>query len=433
MTSNQTLTHRYIWQLAWPMILANISTPLLGMVDTAVVGHLDSPSFLGAVALGSIIFSFLFWGFGFLRMATTGLTAQAQPDQDTVILRQALVLALLISSVLLLFQIPLSNLAFYILDSNPDVISHAKTYFDIRIWSAPAILMNYVMLGWLIGKGKTKAALILVLIVNITNIVLDLIFVNLLGMTVDGVALASVIAEYTGLATAFIILNYRGHSISLIVKPREYTPLFSSRWLTLNLNIFIRTLCLIFSFAFFTYQGAKQGEIILAANAVLLQFIAFVAFVLDGFANATEVISGKAIANKNAALLKKGLYLTGFWSLVVAFFFSASYFLFGANIINLLTDINDVANTAEQYLIWQIILPVISVWSYLFDGLYIGATRSREMRNTMLIATLCCYFPAWYLLQPLGNNGLWLALTLFLAARGIAQLFYIPKILRMES
>jgi MATE family multidrug resistance protein len=427
----ETISHTTIWKLAGPMILANISTPLLGMVDTAVMGHLNSPHYLAAVALSSLIFSFLFWGFGFLRMATTGVTAQAKPEHINNILQQGLTLALLISVVILVSQSAVSFIAFSILKSSPEVITLAQTYFEIRVWSAPGILMNYVFLGWFIGQGKTRSALLMVLAINIANIILDLIFVNYLGMTIDGVAWASVIAEYIGLLVAVYIVFvqyprtvFKHHILSSLS--------FSKSWLSLNGNIFIRTLCLIFSFAFFTYQGARQGEIILAANAVLLHFITFMAYVLDGFANATETITGKAVGLKNKMLLLKGLKLTAGWSVLVALLFSISYALFGQHIIRVLTDIPDIYSTATDYMFWLIIAPLLAVWSYLLDGLFIGATKSREMRNGMLLSTFICYLPAWYLLQPYGNDGLWLALLVFLTARGVTQAYYLPRILALK-
>ena len=435
MTKSDNITNQTIWHLAGPMILANISIPLLGMVDTAVVGHLDSAHYIGGVAIGGLIFSFLFWGFGFLRMATTGLTAQAQGsnnDKLTLkILQHSLLLASVIAVGILILQIPISQLAFYLIDSSEQVTSAARTYFDIRIWSTPAILINYVILGWLIGKGATKQVLFLVLAVTISNMILDILFVNYLGMDVDGVALASVIAEYIGLVVAFKMLLLHGIGLEIVTQDRE-THIQSQNWLRLHGNIFIRTLCLIFSFAFFTTQGAKQGDIILAANAVLINFIIFMAFVLDGFANAIEVITGKAIGSKNKQQLRQGLTLSAMWAFSLAILFSLSYFFFGSDIIGLLTTIPEVVDIANDYLIWLIVMPVIAVWTYLFDGLFIGATRSVEMRNTMLFSTLFCYLPAWYLLQPLENDGLWLALLIFLAARGISQSFYLSKILQME-
>ncbi|NOQ93780.1 MAG: MATE family efflux transporter [Methylophaga sp.] len=417
------------------MILANISIPLLGMVDTAVIGHLDSAHYLGGVAIASLIFNFLFWGFGFLRMATTGLTAQAHGDNDTKlslkVLQHSLMLAIGIALGILLLQSPLSSLAFYLIDSSEQITNAAIIYFDIRIWSTPAILINYVILGWLIGKGSTKHALYLVLSVTISNMILDLVFVNSFGMNVDGVALASVIAEYIGLAVGLVLLINHGVDRYLFIQKHTTKP-HHQNWFKLHGNIFIRSLCLIFSIAFFTAQGAKQGELILAANAVLVNFIVLMAFVLDGFANAIEVIAGKAIGSKNKHQLKQGLMLTGVWTFSLACFFSVSYLLFGSELIQILTTIPDVVSLANDYLIWLIIMPVIAVWSFLFDGLFIGATRSVEMRDTMLFSTFICYLPAWYFLQGYDNHGLWLALLIFFAARGLSQAFLLPKIVTFK-
>jgi len=435
MTAQNDINHKMILHLAGPMILANISIPLLGMVDTAVIGHLDSAHYLGGVAVASLIFSFLFWGFGFLRMATTGLTAQAHGENNDKlslkILQHSLLLAITIAIGILLLQSPISHIAFYIIDSSESITNAAIVYFDIRIWSAPAILINYVILGWLIGKGLTKQALYLVLSVTISNMILDLVFVNVFGMNVDGVALASVIAEYIGLSVAIKILMQQGVDRRLF-RQDPSTNLQGQNWFELHGNIFIRSLCLIFSIAFFTAQGAKQGEIVLAANAVLVNFIVLMAFVLDGFANAIEVIAGKAIGSKDKHQLTQGLILTGVWTFSLACFFSASYSLFGSGLINLLTSIPEIVSIANQYLIWLIVMPVVAVWSFLFDGLFIGATRSVEMRNTMLFSTFICYLPAWYLLQDLQNHGLWLALVIFFAARGMSQAFYLPKILAFK-
>jgi len=431
------VTHHYVWKLAMPMIMANISIPILGMVDTAVVGHLDSAHYLGAVAIGTLIFSFLFWGFGFLRMATTGLTAQAvgnqDPSQSQLILLQAVYFALVIALFILIFQQSISQIAFHYIDSSELVKTSAKQYFDIRIWSTPAILVNYVIWGWLIGNEATKSTLFLVLTVNIINIILDILFVNFLAMDVNGVALASVIAEYSGLLLGIVMLQKRG--IKLIRLNGLFKSFNKKQFygvLTLHGNIFLRTLCLIFSFAFFTIQSAKYGDNVLAANSVLLNFITFMAFVLDGFANATEVLSGKAIGQHNHPQLRHVVFITGIWSLAMAILFSVIYQLFGSHIITLLTSIPDVINIANQYLIWLVIAPFIGFWSYLFDGLFIGATRSREMRNTMLFSTFICYLPAWYFLQNMGNDGLWIALLIFLAARGLSQAYYLPSIFRLK-
>lgn len=435
--TTSALTHRDIWRVAIPMILGNVSIPLLGMVDTAVMGHLDKSYYLGGVAIGSIIFNFLFWAFGFLRMATTGLTAQAFGQQNTDLLQttllQSSIYALVIASAILVLHPTIGCIAFNIIDGSAEVLQQASIYFDIRIWSTPAIMINYVLLGWFLGKQATRHALTLVLTVTISNMLLDVLFVVGFNMTVDGVALASVIAEYIGLAVGFYLLTLHDIDRRIFSHIRDRAIRFFDRdWLTLNGNIFIRTLLLMFCFAFFTSQSGKAGDTILAANTVLLNFLTLMAFLLDGFANATEVFSGKAAGNKDKPALKRALLLTGLWSLVVACIFSFVYWLFGEQIIRLMTSIDDVIIVAENYLIWLIIMPVIGVWAYVLDGLFVGTTRSHEMRDSMLIATFGVYLPAWYLLQSFGNDGLWFALLLFIGARGLVQCFYIPRILNFR-
>lgn len=433
-----TITHRQIWQIAGPMILANISTPLLGMVDTAVVGHLSAAHYLGAVAIGSMIFTFVFWGFGFLRMATTGLNAQAYGREDGVamqaVLFQAIWLAVLIAIGLLAIQIPIRDMALWLVSSSDNVEHYAAIYFDIRIWSAPATLINYAILGWLIGREASKAALLMVLVINVANIVLDLLLVNGFGMNVDGVALASVIAEYLGLVVGIILLNRYGVNLQAWQLARRWQNFRAGfKGLEIHGNFMIRTFVLILCFAFFTTQGARQGDTVLAANSVLLNFITFMAFVLDGFANATEVLTGKALGRKSPAQLKRALLLTGFWSLMMALLFMGIYASFGQLIIRLLTSIDEVVLLADQYLGWVVIAPIIGVWSYLFDGLFVGATRSREMRNTMLLSALGVYLPAWFVLQGFGNHGLWAAILLFLLARGLTQSLYLPRVMRLAD
>jgi MATE family multidrug resistance protein len=279
--------------------------------------------------------------------------------------------------------------------------------------------------------GASRSALIIVLLINISNIVFDLLLVNGLGIKANGVALASIIAEYSGLLLAICLLKRRGlklHTLKLWHLLRQL--LANRRGLSLHGNFMIRTLCLIFSFAFFTNQGAQAGDITLAANMVLLNFITFMAYVLDGFANATEVMSGNAIGHGSAAMLKRSLLFNGFWSVLTACLFSLVYLLLGPQIIALLTSIDTVVAMAEDYRYWVALAPLIGVWSYLFDGLFVGATLGREMRNTMLIATFCCYLPAWYVLQGFGNHGLWAALMVLLAARGLTQAAYLPVIIR---
>lgn len=408
------------------MILSNLTIPVLGMVDTAVVGHLDHPYYLGAVAIGSLIFSFIYWAFGFLRMGTTGQIAQAHGRDDHDETRAALLrasgLALLLALGVMLLQTPVHGLAMLLLEASAEVERYAGDYFFVRIWSAPATLINYVLIGWLLGMQNARGPLYLLLVINITNILLDLWFVWGLGMDVDGVALASVIAEYLGVGVGLWLVarelrDYPGRWL----KQHILDPARLGEMLALNHNIFIRTLCLIFSFAFFTAQGAKFGDVVLAANAVLMNFQTFMAYALDGFAHAAEALVGRAVGRRDRAQFKRAVRTAAVWSLGVSLLFALGYGLFGEWLIQLLTDLEAVRDTCYEYLPWLVIAPLLSVWSYLYDGIFIGATRSLEMRNTMLVATFLCYLPAWYLLQPWGNHGLWAALMVFMIARGVTM------------
>jgi MATE family multidrug resistance protein len=408
------------------MILSNISIPLLGMVDTAVVGHLSEPYYIGAVAVGALIFNFIYWGFGFLRMGTTGLTAQAFGADDSDELRAALgravITAVALSAILLSAQGHVLRAALGLVDASAEVEALAGVYFTIRIWSAPATLANYALLGWFIGMQNTRVPLVLLLATNLINIALDLAFVVGMGMDVDGVALASVIADYTGVALglALAVVELRRH-------PGEWRaarlrdPARLRQMLSVNHNIFLRTLALIFSFAFFTAQGARQGDAILAANTVLLNFQTFMAYGLDGFAHAAEALVGRAMGQRRREDFIAAVRATAQWSALVALAFAALYALAGAQIIALLTNIAPVRQAAAVFLPWAMVSPLVSVWGFWLDGVFIGATRAAEMRNTMLVSAFGVYLPAWYVLQPLGNHGLWLALMLFMAARAVTM------------
>jgi MATE family multidrug resistance protein len=418
--------HARVWRLAGPMILSNVSIPLLGMVDTAVVGHLAQPYYIGAVAIGALIFNFVYWGFGFLRMGTTGLTAQAFGAEDSDELRaslgRAMVTAVVLAALLLALQGVVVRIALGVVDASPEVESLAGVYFAVRIWSAPATLANYALLGWFIGMQNTRVPLALLLVTNLVNIALDLLFVVGMGMNVDGVALASVIADYAGVAVglALAAAELKRHP-GVWRAARLRDPQRLRQMLTVNHNIFVRTLALIFSFAFFTAQGARQGDVILAANAVLLNFQTFMAYALDGFAHAAEALVGRAMGRAQRADFTSAVRATGQWSGLVAVGFCAIYALAGTHVIALLTDIPEVRRAAAVFLPWAVASPLVSVWSFWFDGIFIGATRAAEMRNTMLASTFGVYLPAWYLLQPLGNHGLWLAFLLFMAARGASM------------
>jgi MATE family multidrug resistance protein len=403
------------------MILSNISVPMLGMVDTGVTGHLDSP-----VYLGGMIFSFLYMGLNFLRMGTTGITAQSFGARDNdglrVALGQAVIVAFGIALVFMLLQWPIGHLAMQLIGGSPATESSALEYFHIRIWSAPGTLANMALIGWFIGLQNARVPLLIFLTINLTNIALDLLFVLGLGMKVDGVALASVIAEYSGFAVGMTfaareLRRRSGHwPVERLTRGREYAAFFA-----VNGNLFIRTMALMFTIAFVTAQGARMGEVILAANAVLMNLQNLTSFGLDGIAHAAEALVGKAVGEKRRESLIAAVRLSLKWSLLFAAGFTLLYWVGGPYLVILLTDLPAVRDASLQYLPWLIISPVISVWSFLYDGVYVGATRSREMRDIMVISTVVVFLPAWYLLQGFGNDGLWLAFLLFLASRGIGM------------
>ena len=421
-----TPTNQDMWRIAAPMILSNISVPLLGMVDTGVTGHLESSAYLGAVAIGGTIFTFLYMGMNFLRMGTTGIAAQSYGAGDNdglrVSLGQALIVSLAIAFAILLLQLPIGRFAIALLGGDAETQQHATTYFSIRVWSAPGTLANYALIGWFLGLQNARVPLLIFLTINITNILLDLLFVLVFGMKVDGVALASVIAEYSGLLVggAFAIDALRSREgnwpLARLTNLSAYKAFFS-----VNASLFVRLMALMFTFAFVTAQGARLGPAILAANAVLLNFQNLTSLGLDGLAHAAEAMVGKAVGQKDRDALQHTVRLTLKWSLIFAVGFTVAYLIAGPLIVRILTDLPDVRKTAMTYLPWLIVSPVISVWCFLYDGVYVGMTRAREMRNIMIFSAFAVFLPAWYLTQSFGNHGLWFAFMLFFASRGIGM------------
>ena len=415
--------------LAGPIILSNISVPLVGAVDTAVVGHLPGPEGIGAVAIGALIFSFLYWGFGFLRMGTTGFVAQAYGAADWNSLADTLMRVLLLAVVLGLITIflatPLIDLAFYLIDSSEQVEGLASDYAVIRIWSAPAVLCVYAFTGIFIGMHDTRSAFVLQLVLNITNVLLDLLFVLEFGWGVEGVALASVIAEYMAMLVGIYLLRQpirnalQRYNRARLLERSELMKLF-----TANSNIFVRTLCLLFAFSYFTARSAGQGEVILAANAILLQLQSIMAYGLDGFAHAVEALAGSAYGAGKQKVFRRAVFLTSLWAALVSVLAALIYWLFGEHIIGLFTNIEEVVNSAVVYLPWMILAPLVSVWSFQLDGIFIGTGHTREMRNAMIFSLLA-YLALMQLTIPLlGNHGLFLGLTAFMLIRAASLLFY---------
>ncbi|MCJ8300363.1 MAG: MATE family efflux transporter [Pseudomonadales bacterium] len=424
--ASQKSEYKLIWLLSWPVMLSNISQPLLGLVDIAVIGHLPDSRFLAAVAIGTTIFSFVYWSFGFLRMGTTGMIAQLVGAQDgsanRTVLAQSIVLALLIALTLLLLQQPIIETALLLLAPDQQVLPQAQVYAEIRIFGAPAVLCNYVLLGWFVGNQNTKVLLILLVSTNLLNIVLDVLAGNVLGMRAEGLAYATVISEYFGLAVACwycrkMLRKVSGAIVySALTQLQQYYPIIK-----VNRYLFVRTILLLLAMSFFTAQGAKLGADTLAANAVLMTFVMLISHVLDGFAHALEALTGKAIGAGNLGKFYQLVSAAAVCSLGVALFFSILFYLLGDFFIHALTSIVAVREIASDYLPWLVAMPLIAVTSYLLDGVFIGATQVQLMQNAMLISVALVYFPVWYFTQGWLNHGLWIALLSLYAGRGVTS------------
>lgn len=412
-----------------------MSVPLVGAVDTAVVGHLPDPVYIGAVALGAVIFNFLFWGFGFLRMGTTGFVAQAYGNGDATEMRSTLARGLLLAGglglAIVMLQIPIGAIAFWAFEGGRELESVAASYYDIRVWSAPAALANYVLLGWLIGIQNTRAALLLQLVLNLCNVMLDLVFVMGFGWGVPGVALASLLSEAIALVVGLWVVRTdlqrlggtwnRDH---ILYGPRVRALLH------VNINIFVRTVCLIVAFFYFTAMGTRLGEITLAANAVLLHLHYFVSYGLDGFAHAASALAGGAYGAGNRSAFRAAVRTTSVWAVIIAAVYTLIYAILGQPIVNLITGIATVRVAAGDYLVWMLVSPIISVWSYQLDGIYVGVTRTVEMRNSMLLSLLLYVVLSWVLIPLWHNHGLWLSFMIFMAMRGITLGLWFPRIER---
>jgi multidrug resistance protein, MATE family len=412
-----------LWRLALPMILSNITVPLLGVVDTAVIGHLDSPIYLGGVAVGSTATSFIFMLLLFLRMSTTGLTAQAFGASNKMALARALTQPLLIALVagvlFILLRTPVSNLAAALMGGSVAVQQQAQLFIQIRWLSAPATLANLVLLGWLLGVQYARAPVVLLVVGNLVNILLDLLFVLGLHWGVAGAAAATALAEYVTLGVGLFmvarVLKLRGIDFALLKASWRGG---AARLFRLNRDIMLRSFLLQICFASLTIFGARIGPDVVAVNAVLLMFLTFTAYALDGFAYAVEACSGEAVGAKDRSQLLLVWHAACCQAGLVALLFAMLYALCGEQIVGLLTSLEELREAADRYLVWQVVMPLVGVWCYLLDGMFIGATRGREMRNSMALAALG-YGLSLLTLPWLGNHGLWLAVTVFLALRGI--------------
>ena len=418
--------NKKILQLAIPNIISNITVPLLSMVDMAIVGHLSLDVYIGAIATAAIIFNFIYWSFSFLRMGTSGFTAQAfgadNKQEVSNILLRSLLIALIAAFCILIFQHFIFEAAFHIIKASEDVKFYAGKYFYIYVWAAPAILGMYTFSGWFVGMQNARTPMYIAIFVNGLNIALSFFFVYVLHFDLEGVALASTIAQITGFLVTFIVwyLKYKEIRIltnfKLLKNISAYIPFFR-----VNRDIFIRTLLLISVTTFFTAVSAKNGDLVLAANALLMQMFTLFSYIMDGFAYAAEALTGRYIGAKRVGELRKlikTLFLNG---LGLVLLFTCLYALFTDQILSILTDKEEVIALCKHYQVWVLIIPIAGFSAFLWDGIFIGATASAQMRNSMFVAA-AFFFAIYYLLESsMGNNALWLAFISYLAVRGLVQ------------
>ncbi len=425
--------NRSILKLAIPNIISNITIPLLGLVDMMLMGHLSSPIYIGAIALGGTIFSVLYSFFSFLRAGTTGFTAQSFGASDfseiSYSLYRSMTIAILAFILLLCIQEPIARLSLALLDGSDDLKNLAISYFFVRIWAAPANMMLYCFNGWFIGMQNTKIPMVIAIIINVLNIVFSIFFVVVMKQDVVGVALGTVIAQYCGLLTALIFLftKYKKYLIKIDIHILLNINKIK-RFFKVNTDLMIRSILLVFTIAFFTNQSARLGDNILSINMILLQFFYIFSYFTDGFAYAGEALVGKYIGAKDSGNLRSVVMHLFKWGVYISVPFAIIYAFFPTPFVKMISDQPIIIEQIQPYYIYMVLIPIITFAAFLWDGIYIGATASKAIRNTMIISSIVVFLPLWYLLLPVyGNHGLWIAFLGFMLARGISMTFFAKK------
>ena len=421
---------RQILQIAVPSIVSNITVPLLGLIDVAIVGHMGSPVYIGAVAVGSMIFNLIYWLFGFLRMSTSGMTAQAYGrralDDVTKILIRSVGIAMLTALAIIVLQLPLKWLMFWLMGPTADVVPYATAYFHIVVWGAPAMLGLYGLSGWFIGMQNTRIPMFISIMQNVVNILASLTLVYGFGMKIEGVALGTVVAQYAGLLTAVgLLVRYYGRLFQRKRNDRSFMNVWRTNnnqaFFRTNRDLFLRTVCLVGVNLFFTSASARQGAVILSVNTVMLQLFLFFSYFMDGFAYAGEALGGRFYGARNAAAFRETLRRLFVWALMVTMVFTVLYVVGSMTIVRLLTDEVEVRHVAQNYIWWMWLVPAAGAAAFIWDGVFVGITASRGM----LVATFWAVvaFAVVYLLsiRLIGNDGLWLAQIVYLVMRGFVQ------------
>ena len=429
------LRDRQILQIALPSIVSNITVPLLGMIDVAIVGHMGSPVYIGAVAVGSMIFNLVYWLFGFLRMGSSGLTSQALGRRDltevTRLLIRSTTIALGIALTLIVFQIPMKWASFALIGPTADVAPYAETYFHIVIWGAPAVLGLYSLSGWYIGMQNTRFPMFISIMQNVVNILASLTLVYGFGMKIEGVALGTVIAQYAGFIVALgLLFRYYSRLRTYLIFKGTFVREAMGRFFHVNSDIFLRTLCLVSVNLFFTAAGARGGAVILSVNTVLMQLYLFFSYFMDGFAYAGEALGGKTYGAKNAVAFHETLRRLWLWALIVTMAYTLLYICCGQWIVGILTDESQVIEVSHEYLWWIWLIPAAGAAAFIWDGIFIGITATRGMLVSSFLSALGFFIVYLLAESHLGNHGLWLAMIIYLALRGILQtIWYRSRIL----
>jgi MATE family multidrug resistance protein len=427
------VTHKRVLAIAAPMTLAHLTTPLLGVVGTTVIGRLGEAHLLGAVAISAVVFDGIFWLFAFLRMGTVGLTAQAlgagNAIEERAVLARALVMAGALGFAIIILQWPIAKVAYALMGASPEVTAAAKTYFFVRVWSAPVTFANYAILGWLIGIARTQWALVLQVAINLVNLAATMLLVLHFDMSVAGAAAATVFAETVGMLGGLLIVRRFMRGEPRLSAAVVFDTAKLIHMIAVNRDIMIRTAALTAAFTFFTAQSARAGDTVLAANAVLNNLVLVSAYFLDGFATAAEQICGRAVGARDRQAFSDGVRLAIGWGFGLAFAVAAVLLVAGGPLIALMTTSPEVRAEAHRFLVFAAAAPLAGVLAYAFDGVYIGATWTRDLRNLM-VASLVLYAAAWAALTPFGNAGLWLSIIVFLLSRGVLQLVSYPRLLR---
>ena len=429
--------NRRILHLAIPSIVSNITVPLLGLVDVTIVGHLGATAYIGAIAVGGLLFNILYWNFGFLRMGTSGLTSQAygrkDKDAEIRVLVQAVSVGLFSALAMLILQYPIERLAFRLLDTSAEVEQYAVTYFRICIWGAPAVLAQYGFTGWFIGMQNSRYPMYIAIVMNVINIVCSSCFVFLFGMKVEGVALGTVVAQYSGVMMAWWLWFYNYKELRGRITFRGSLQLRAMRrFFAVNRDIFLRTLCLIGVTTFFTSTGARQGDVILAVNTLLMQLFTLFSYIMDGFAYAGEALSGRYVGACNLVQLKRAVKALFGWGVGLSLVFTLLYGIGGENFLGLLTNDTVVIETAGHYFYWVLAIPLAGFAALLWDGILIGATATRFMLWAMLVAS-GSFFVIYYCFSGATNNHmLWLAFLVYLALRGVMQTLWSRKVFTLK-